>query len=114
MNRSEDGKETIATMGEDLRERVSRTAEPVQQELEQYWDNAVSLMKKHPGKALGLAAIGGALAGVVVARLMTHTPSDAEKKVRHWVHNAQDSWGLLRDGLNRAVAGARGILSLSK
>ncbi len=114
MNRSEDGKETTATLGEDFREGVSRTAEPVQQELKPYWDNAVSLMKKHPGWALGLAAFGGALAGVVVARRMTHPPSDTEKKVRHWVHNAQDSWGLLRDGLNRAAAGVRGLLNLSK
>ncbi len=107
MERTTDVKETIEALGEDLRGRASRATEPVARELGEFWDDAVGLMKKHPGRALGLAALGGVAAGFVLTRLMAPTESDAEKKVRHWVHNAQGTWSELRDGFDQILNVAR-------
>ena len=100
MDRNIDGKEAVETLGEDLRTRVSRTTEPVKQEIKQAVEGTVGWIKKNPGISIGLAAVAGAAIGAVIARLMTPTQSDAEKKVRHWVHNAQSSWDELRQALS--------------
>lgn len=100
MDRSADVKESIETLGEDLRARISRNSEPIKQEFKQNLDSAVNWMKKYPALSLSLAVVAGAAVGAVVARIMTPTQSDAEKKVRHWVHNAQGSWDQLRQALS--------------
>jgi hypothetical protein len=117
MERNTDVKEAIDTLGEDLRERASRTVEPIKREFKQFWESAVSLMKKHPGTTLGLAAVGGAVTGILVARLAAPKRSDAEKSVHHWVnkaHNVQESWAQLRDGLDHALTSVRSAISLLK
>jgi ElaB/YqjD/DUF883 family membrane-anchored ribosome-binding protein len=107
-------KEAVGVLGDDLRERILRTAEPVKKGFAQFWDDTVSLTKKHPGMALSLAAVGGAVAGILVTRMVTPIQSDAEQKVRHWVHNAQGSWGRLQEGLDQALTSVKSAISLLK
>jgi ElaB/YqjD/DUF883 family membrane-anchored ribosome-binding protein len=114
MDNGAEVKETMGTLGEDLRERIMRGAEPVTKGVAKFWDDTVSLTKKHPGAAVGLAAIGGAVIGILVTRMVTPVQSNAEQKVRHWVHNAQGSWGQLREGLEQALVGVRSAINLLK
>ncbi len=100
MDRNADVKESIETLGEDLRARVSRNSEPVKQEFKQNLDSTVAWMKKYPALSIGLGVVAGAAVGAAVTRLLTPTQSNAEKKVRHWVHNAQGSWDELRQALS--------------
>ncbi len=99
MDHNADVKDTIETLGEDLRARVSRNSEPIKHEVNQTLDSAMGWIKKNPVMALGIAVVAGAAVGSVVTRLVTPTQSDAEKKVRHWVHNAQGSWDEIRQAL---------------
>ncbi|MBK8869957.1 MAG: hypothetical protein IPN19_02615 [Elusimicrobia bacterium] len=99
MDRIEDVKETIETLGEDFRARVSRNSEPIKQEAKHTLDEAMAWIKKNPVLSLGIAVLAGAAVGTAVTRLVTPTQSDAEKKVRHWVHNAQGSWDEIRQAL---------------
>jgi gas vesicle protein len=99
MDRIADVKETIETLGEDLRARVSRNSEPIKQEVKHTLDEAMTWIKKNPVLSLGMAVLAGAAVGAAVTRLVTPTQSDAEKKVRHWVHNAQGSWDEIRQAL---------------
>lgn len=99
MDRNADVKDTIETLGEDLRARVSRNSEPIKQDVKQTLDGAMAWIKKNPVLSLGIALVSGAAVGAVVTRLVTPTQSDAEKKVRHWVHNAQGSWDEIRQAL---------------
>ena len=100
MERNADVKESIETLGEDLRARVSRNAEPMKQEFKQNLDSAVAWMKKYPALSFGLGVVAGAAVGAAATRLLTPTQSNAERKVRHWVHNSQGSWDELRQALS--------------
>ena len=114
MDGNADVKDAVGTLGQDIRERILRGAEPVKKGFIQFLEDTASLTKKHPGLALGLAAVGGALVGMVVTRMVTPIQSDAEQKVRHLVHNAQGGWGKLQEGLDQALTSVKSAISLLK
>jgi len=114
MERNVDVKEGIDGLGEELRERVARAAEPVTEGVMEFWGSVAAWTKKNPGMALGLAAAGGALAGMLFTRLASPIQSNAEQKARHWVHNAQNSWEELQEGLGQALASVRSAISRFK
>lgn len=107
-------KDAVGTLGQDIRERILRGAEPVKKGIMQFLEDTASLTKKHPGIALSLAAAGGALVGIVITRMVTPVQSDAEQKVRHWVHNAQGGWGKLQEGLDQALTSVKSAINLLK
>ena len=114
MERNADAKETIESLGDDLRERVTRAAEPVTEGVKEFWGSVAVWTKKNPGTALSLAAAGGALAGILFTRMASPLQSNAEQKARHWVHNAQDGWEELQEGLGQALASVRSAIGRFK
>ena len=61
-DRLEDIRESV----EVARERISNSAEEAFDKSEEAWKDAVALVKKHPGKAIGLALAVGAALGVLL------------------------------------------------
>ncbi len=114
MERNADVKESIDGLGEDIRERVARAAEPVTEGVKEFWGSISGWTKKNPGLALSVAAAGGALAGMLFTRLTSPIQSHAEQKARHWVHNAQNGWEELQEGLGQALASVRSAISRFK
>jgi hypothetical protein len=99
MDRNADVKDAVKEVGEDVRARVSQGAESAKHEVKKTVDGVMAWIEKNPAASIGIAVAAGVAVGTIVTRLATPTQSEAEKKVRHWVHNAQGSWDEIRQAL---------------
>ena len=59
----EKGRETI----KEARERGQDALENVRERGEETWEDAQKLVRKHPGKAIGIALLGGTVVGALIA-----------------------------------------------
>ncbi len=53
---------------EDARERVTEQAEMAKEKGEELWEDALTFVRKHPGKAIGFSLLAGAVIGALLSR----------------------------------------------
>jgi hypothetical protein len=98
-------KEAVEELGEEAREKYSEVRESARTDLQNAWRDAVSALRRSPGLTLGLSAAGGVAAGILLSRAFGFgSMSPAERKLRNWFTNAEDTWFQLKDGFEGGLS----------
>ena len=100
------------TFEPEVRDRVKETKANVQREIEEArekfkmkaedaWNDVVDLIRKHPGKAIGVAVGAGLLVGLSAASMRRR--DSAADSLRGLAGTGVDALDRVKEGLNEAV-----------
>jgi hypothetical protein len=93
----------IRAGAEQTRRQFEEKRDLLKQKAENAWEDTIDLVKRHPAKALGIAAGAGfALGSLLVAFSKRHDES-AVSRLRGLADTGVDAWDRVTSGFNDAV-----------
>jgi hypothetical protein len=94
----------IRAGAEKTKMQVEEKRDQLKKKAEDAWDDTLELVKKHPGKALGIAVgTGFALGSLIVAISKRRDESPAER-LKGLADSGADAWGRVRGGFSEAIS----------
>ena len=95
--------ENLESEAAQVKTQIQAKAQELKQRAANSWEDLSDVIRRHPGKALGIALAAGLGVGAAIAALSRRRDSTAADKWRDLSESGSDAWEKIRDGLNEAV-----------
>ena len=93
----------IRSRAEKVKQQLSDTGEKIKAKAEDSWDDLIETVKKHPGKALGVAVAAGVAIGTLITASSRRRSTSAGDQFRGLAGTGADAWDRIRSGFEDAV-----------
>jgi hypothetical protein len=95
--------ENAESEADNMKTQFREKAQEFKQKAADSWEDFSDLIRRHPGKALGIALAAGLGVGAAIAAMSRRRESPVARKWRDLSDSGNDAWERVRDGWNDAV-----------
>ena len=96
-------KEQIQSAVKRTKEQFKDTTDQWKQQATKSWEDLTDVVRRHPGKAMGVALLAGLGLGAVATASARSRSYGASDKLRDLAETGTDAWQRLRSGFSDAI-----------
>ena len=95
--------EQIRSAANKSKERFKDTADRIKMQAEDAWDDVTDLIRRHPGKAMGIMLVAGVSLGAAITAMAQSKNASPSDRLRDLAESGNDAWDRLRSGFSDAI-----------
>ncbi len=99
---SHKGEDFTERLGEKAKKTLEDATKSIRSQGEDAWEDLIVLMRKHPGKTLGIAVATGLTVGMAIAS-MGRGRSSARSQMKDLAGTGIDAWDRVKGGFDDAL-----------